>query len=201
MDQRLPPFPPTMLRPDQRRLYDAVAAGPRARGPQHFALTRADGSLRGPFNALLLQPRLGEAVQALGSAIRFAGTLPDRSREIAILLVAAHWGSAFEREAHESVGRAAGLSDDELAALRRGDRRTVRGHGAGRRRRDDLSCWRATSTTTCGRRPRGRLGAETVFELTVLVGYYSLLALQLRVFRADESAPTIEESTVSHDES
>ena len=29
------------------------------------------------------------------------------------------------------------------------------------------------------------LGADGVFELTVLVGYYSTLALQLRVFRVD----------------
>ena len=30
------------------------------------------------------------------------------------------------------------------------------------------------------------LGAEVVFELTVLVGYYATLALQLRVFRVEQ---------------
>ncbi len=39
---------------------------------------------------------------------------------------------------------------------------------------DDL--WDEASTT---------LGAEVVFELTVLVGYYATLALQLRVFRVE----------------
>lgn len=29
------------------------------------------------------------------------------------------------------------------------------------------------------------VGASTVFELTTIVGYYSTLALQLRVFRVD----------------
>ena len=37
-----------------------------------------------------------------------------------ILIVASHWRSAFEREAHEAVGRAAGLGDAELAAIRDG---------------------------------------------------------------------------------
>ena len=32
----------------------------------------------------------------------------------------------------------------------------------------------------------GTLGAAVVFELTTLVGYYSTLALQLRVFRVGE---------------
>src|SRR5439155_1667021 len=44
----------------------------------------------------------------------------DRCREIAILVVAAHWRSDFEGYAHEAVGRAAGLGDGELAALRDG---------------------------------------------------------------------------------
>ncbi len=56
----------------------------------------------------------------MGAAIRYRGALTDRSREIAILLVAARWDSAFEREAHEAVGAAAGLTDAELAALRDG---------------------------------------------------------------------------------
>src|SRR5947208_611313 len=46
--------------------------------------------------------------------------LDDRCREIAILVVAAHWRSDFEWYAHEAVGRAAGLGDGELAALRDG---------------------------------------------------------------------------------
>src|SRR6478609_9917454 len=121
MAGRVHPFTPESLTGAQRDLYDAIAGGPRAQGPQHFALTRPDGSLRGPFNALLLAPALGGALQDVGAAIRYRGALSDRAREIAILLVAAHWDSAFEREAHEAVGAAAGLSDAELGALRRGD--------------------------------------------------------------------------------
>ncbi|HEY0949418.1 MAG TPA: hypothetical protein VGD85_04425, partial [Nocardioides sp.] len=52
----------------------------------------------------LLSPAVGDALQRLGAAVRYRTALPDRAREMAILLVAARWDSAFEREAHEAVG-------------------------------------------------------------------------------------------------
>jgi len=182
MTERLHPSPPAALSVRRRELYDAIAGGPRALGPQHFALTRDDGSLRGPFDAFLLVPELGGALQEVGAAIRYRGALSDRSREIAILLVAARWDSAFEREAHEAVGAAAGLTDAELAALRDGEFAAFSGEEAlvaavtAQLLDGDLDdrAWEAASAT---------LGAEIVFELTVLVGYYATLALQLRVFR------------------
>ena len=182
MTERVPPFPPEALTAAQRELYDAIASGPRAQGPQHFALTRDDGSLRGPFNAFLLAPELGAVLQSVGAAIRYRGTLTDRGREIAILLVAAGWDSEFEREAHEAVGAAAGLTGPELAALRAGDLTQFSGEEAlvgattARLLEGDLDddAWDEASVS---------LGADGVFELTVLVGYYATLALQLRVFR------------------
>jgi 4-carboxymuconolactone decarboxylase len=184
MAGRVHPFPPDTLSGARRELYDAIAGGPRARGPQHFALTRADGSLRGPFNAFLLSPDLGGALQDVGAAIRYRGALSDRAREIAILLVAAHWDSDFEREAHEAVGGAAGLTEAELAALRLGDLAAFTG--------DESLVAAVTMQLLGGDLDDGAwneasvaLGAEVVFELTVLVGYYATLALQLRVFRVD----------------
>ena len=182
MQGRVQPFEPDALAPAQRELFEAIAGGPRAQGPQHFALTRPDGSLRGPFNAFLLAPELGGALQNLGAAIRYRGALTARAREIAILLVAAHWDSAFEREAHEAVGAASGLTPDELAALRDGDPTAFAGDEAVvaavtvQLLAGDLDdeLWRIASEA---------IGAEVVFELTTLVGYYSTLALQLRVFR------------------
>lgn len=193
---RLPKLTPATLTPQARELYDRITTGPRAGGP--FALVDAEGGLNGPFNAMLLSPRLGGALQDLGAAIRYGSQLPDRAREIAILVVAARWDSAFERYAHEAAGRRIGLTEDELAGLRDGTPlnladpleaavlRTARALATG----GDLD----DETYDAAREA---LGEPLLFELTTLVGYYATLALQLRVFRVpspeSNSQPTVEE--------
>lgn len=180
---RLPGFVPSALTPAQREVYDEIAGGPRAAGSA-FPLVDSVGVLEGPFNAMLLQPGLGGALQALGSAVRYATTLPDRSREIAILIVARGWDSGFERYAHEAVGRRAGLSTAELSALRDGD------VGIFGDVSESLVARTVTALVDRGdltddeyAEAAEGLGREQLFELTTLVGYYATLALQLRVFR------------------
>ena len=184
MAPRIRPLTPSELTPEQQALYGAIIGGPRAQGPQHFALTADDGSLRGPFDGMLRSPAVGTAQQELGAAIRYRTGFTDRSRELAILLVAARWDSAFERESHEAIARALGFGPDELAALRAldmsgfDDSERLVGNVTVALLDGDLSdeLWAAASTV---------LGVDGVFELTALVGYYSTLALQLRVFRVE----------------
>jgi 4-carboxymuconolactone decarboxylase len=195
---RIRKFHPAALDDEQRALYDAIAGGRRAQGPQLFRLTDTDGSLEGPFNAFLLQPRLGSALQALGSAVRYETALDDRSREIAILVVAAHWRSDFERYAHEAVGRAAGLTGTDLAAIRDGRYNpgaSAEPHGDAEPQSALTSREALVARTAAALAARGdlddaeyaeaaaELGPDGLFELLTLVGYYATLALQLRVFR------------------
>ncbi|HEX4814995.1 MAG TPA: carboxymuconolactone decarboxylase family protein [Nonomuraea sp.] len=190
MTARVPAFRPDDLDDEQAGLYRAIAGGRRAAGPQAFPLTDEEGRLRGPFNAMLLSPPVGLALQEVGAAVRYGSVLTDRVREMAILTVAAHWGSAFEREAHEAVGRTCGLTDAEVGALREG-------------RSPDLpdpaerAALRATTAlTAAGDLTDGEyadavtaLGERGLFELTTLVGYYATLALQLRIFGGEGGRP------------
>lgn len=186
MRARLAGLLPGQLDEEQTELYRAIAGGPRAAGPQAFALTDAEGRLRGPFNAMLLSPTVGLAVQAVGAAVRYGSVLGARARELAILAVAAHWNSAFEREAHEAVGRTAGLTDPEMAALRTGAvpeladpaERAVLGATRTLLRRGELSDEEYADTVSA-------VGERGLFELTTLVGYYGTLALQMRVFAGE----------------
>ena len=180
---RLPRLAPAELDAEQRTLYDAIAGGRRAQGPQRFRLTDADGCLEGPFNAFLLQPRLGSALQALGAAVRYETGLDDRCREIAILVVAAHWRSAFEWHAHEAVGRSVGLGDAELDAIRDGQLAALDGRGGVVARTVAALAARGDLADAEYRQAVGEVGEAGLFELLTLVGYYATLALQLRVFR------------------
>jgi 4-carboxymuconolactone decarboxylase len=182
---RLPGLAPSSLSDEQRALYASIAEGPRAQGPQHFALTGADGSLNGPFNAFLYSPVLGNAIQELGAAVRYSTALSDRTRELAILIVAARWDSAFERHAHESVGRAVGLTEDEIAEVAQGRLPVLEDD-------HERACAELVFALAHGdisdaewARLQPVVGDSTAFELSTLVGYYALLGLQLRAFRVE----------------
>ncbi|MFJ9380736.1 carboxymuconolactone decarboxylase family protein [Streptomyces sp. NPDC101455] len=188
---RLPLLHPDRLGPEQRALYADITAGPRATGRQLFALTDADGHLNGPFNAMLFSPRIGSALQTLGAAIRYGTSLPPRVRETAVLVVAAVWDSAFERYAHEPVGRAAGLTDAEVRALREGA-------DPGLTDPFEHAAWSAARTLAAPpprlddgwyEDARAAIGEPMLFELSTLVGYYATLALQLRLFDVPEPDP------------
>lgn len=186
MDQhgRLPWPAPDDLSGDAERLYDAIARGPRATGPQYFRLTDDAGRLEGPFNAMVVAPGVGDAIQSLGAAIRFQSSLSPRTREIAILCVAAAARSDFEWYAHEGIGRAAGLDEDDLAGIR---------DLAATPDPDPLSAIvKVVATSLATRREIDEqdyaeaerlLGTVGLVELVTLVGYYLMLDLSMRAFR------------------
>ena len=186
---RLAPHHPGDLDEPQRALYEAIAGGPRAGGP--FRLTDDEGRLLGPFDALLLAPDLGNAVQALGAALRFSGSLPDRARELVICAVATEWRSRYEWYAHTRVGRAVGLSDDEMEAVLAGaipDTATAAERSALQLARALLGphsvSWDLYESAVSDH------GASGVLEVAVLVGYYQTLAGLLEAFDVGSPEPT-----------
>lgn len=173
---------PAGLDAAQRALYDAITQGPRGTQAGRVPVTDESGRLLGPFDVMLLAPRIGDAVQRVGAAVRFGG-LAARTRELAILTVAATIRSGFEWWAHEPAALAAGLSAAQLQQLLDGevpdglddrDRAVVTAAGimARERRLGDRDYAEAQRV----------LGREGLAELTWLVGYYGMLALALEVF-------------------
>jgi len=172
---------------EQVDLYREILGGPRGQGPRAVLLASGAGGLAGPFNAMLYAPPVGHALQELGAAIRFRTGLAPRIREMAILVVAQAWDSAYERASHEPIGREAGLTDSEIEALRAGDDpgfadkqeqvaysvvRALTGPGPSA----DLDDQEYDTAVAV-------LGERALVELSTLVGYYATLALQLRIFR------------------
>ena len=176
------------MTPEQKDLYREILSGPRGQGPRAVPLASGAGGLAGPFNAMLYAPPVGHALQELGAAIRFRSELAPRIREMAILAVAQAWDSAYERASHEPIGREAGLTDEEIEALRGGadpgfaDKqeqaaysvvRALTGPGPDTADLDDEEYDTAVAA----------LGERALVELSTLVGYYATLALQMRIFR------------------
>ena len=178
---RLPWYRPDELDETGRRVYDRVTGGPRGSGPQAFDLTDPEGRLVGPFNALLVVPELGEAIQELGARLRFASALPDRARELAILTVAGARRCSFEWWAHDRVGRLKGLTGDEIAAI-------AEGRAADTFDATERAVHRLVTILVAGgdvgeaehAELVDQLGLATTSEVVTLVGYYDLLALAMR---------------------
>ncbi|MBF8187978.1 carboxymuconolactone decarboxylase family protein [Nonomuraea sp. K274] len=171
---RLRRTPPHELGPEARVLYEKITSGPRGR-----FMVDSEGGLTGPFNAMLLSPPLGDPLQELGAAVRYRSSLTDRARELAILVVAGHHDSAFERAAHESIARDLGFTEAQLQVLRDGATPDL---PAAEIR--ILNVTRALVTRgDLTDEEYATMGERELFELTTLVGYYTTLALQLRVFR------------------
>jgi alkylhydroperoxidase family enzyme len=177
---RLPWFRPEDLDDEQRRYYDRLLGGPR----EHSALTDADGRLTGAFNARLLDPPVGTAIQELGAALRFRSRIGDRQRELVILTVAVAERSGYEWHGHLPAAREAGLTEDQLAALRSAapvpglsdDERLVCEITRELLRDNDLS-------DTSYARAATVLGVVTLFDIVSLVGHYRHTALAIRVWR------------------
>jgi len=181
---RLPWPTPDELSGDQRTVYDAIVGGPRSQGPQVFKMLDERGRLEGPFNSFLMDPKVGLAVQGVGAALRYASALSDRQREIAILELAQLERCDFERYAHERLGRAIGLTPGEITALACGaacatlqaDELVVRELVAALQRHRHLD-------DDCFGRALALLGYESLADVVVLVGYYQMLALSLKVWK------------------
>ena len=106
---RLPKIDDNDLTPEQRRVADEIASGPR-------------GEIRGPFIPLLHNPAATDAVQRMGAFLRFSGTLPGDLRELAILVVARHWTAQYEWFAHHRIALEEGLAPAICDAIADGRR-------------------------------------------------------------------------------
>ncbi len=93
---RLPAIATDDMTPAQRAVADAITAGPR-------------GEVRGPFIPLLHNPDAANAVQQMGSFLRFSGTLPGDLREMVILMTARLWSAQYEWFAHHKIALDEGL--------------------------------------------------------------------------------------------
>jgi 4-carboxymuconolactone decarboxylase len=113
---RLPLIPRAELTPEQRPLYDAMRKG-IASNFNAFKVEREDGALMGPWNPWLHEPAIGKAIWDLTLAMTANATLTDNVRQIAILVVGAHFDAAYEIYAHIAVAEREGMKAERLSTL------------------------------------------------------------------------------------
>src|SRR5262245_46886635 len=148
-----------------------------------IASTRG-GKVPTPFHVLAESPQLASLTEALGAFCRYRTGLPPRLSELAVLITAAHWGAEYEFAVHAPEARKAGISQAVIDALREGKTPALADEDS-RLIHEFATVFYATRDVPDAlfEKAVARFGRRRVVELTGLLGYYSGLAMLLRVFR------------------
>jgi 4-carboxymuconolactone decarboxylase len=155
--------------PEQQEVFD------------HIVSTR--GRMLRPYAAMLHRPDIARATADLGAVIRYASTLSDHDRELAIVTTAIERDCGFEWDSHHPLAKEAGVSEATLEAVRSGadvaDERDARIVAYVR----SLTRTGKVETATFDN-AHALFAEEGVVELTSIVGYYTLLAMLMNAVEA-----------------
>ena len=140
----------------------------------------------GPVSVTINSPEMADRCTHLSNYLRFDSGIPQKLQELAMLLAARNMDCQYIWNAHAASARAAGLSDELVDSLR--DRMPIpplpddeaafvnyglellRGH-------------KVTQDTF--QKALDQFGAQQLTELTSLMGFYTLLALNANAFEVD----------------
>lgn len=167
---RVPLLEPAQMSPEQKRIHDVIASGPR-------------GQVRGPLAVWLHRPAMAEHAQALGQYCRYETSLPTRLSEWAILILARHWRSEYEWWAHKPLAIKAGVAPAMIEALRDG-KPVPYSHDDEALIHEFLDVLHETRRIPQDLYDRivHRLGEAGVIDLVSIAGYYTLIAMTLGAF-------------------
>lgn len=158
----------------QRAIYDEIAG------------LRNTTVLGNGFHALLNSPEAAQQVSALGAYLRFRSVLPALLRELTILAVASELACEYEWRYHAPLASRSGASEEVIAAIQAGrvPEGLAPGETAAVRYAQELLRNRRVAPETFAA-AQSALGNSGVVELTLAVGYYSMLALAFHALEVE----------------
>ncbi len=158
----------------QKALRDSIFSGPRG----------VRKKLNGPFAIWLQSPAFGDFAQKLGAHVRYNTSLSPRQSEFAILCVGQFWKAQYEWFAHEPQALKAGVKEKTIKDIKAGRKPTSapKDEGAIYDFVKELHKTRRVSERTY-KRLHAVLGEAALVEFVGILGYYTLVAMTLNVFR------------------
>jgi 4-carboxymuconolactone decarboxylase len=165
---RLLEIPPEQLTPEQKTIFDQLVAG--------------RGRILGPYKVWIHSPTIADGMEHIGTYLNKRGSLSPREVEIGILVIAQHWDADYVRQAHIKMGRQVGLSQDIIDAVLAGrDPKLTDPH--------ERAVHRFAAALVAGAKLRDgefaeiekAIGRDGIAEVLVLIGYYTSVALGMKV--------------------
>jgi 4-carboxymuconolactone decarboxylase len=165
---RILEIPNDKLTPEQATVFEQLTAG--------------RGRILGPYKIWIHSPKVASGMEAIGTYLNKKGSLTPREVEIGILVIANHWNGEYVKQAHIRMGREVGLSQQIIDAILAGrDPQLTDPHERG---------VHAFATSLVGGKKmtdaefaviEKAIGRDGIAEVLVLLGYYTSVALGMKV--------------------
>ena len=170
---RIPAVTRQSVKEELRPVFDEVSAGPGGVGT-------------GPMSVLKHSPEMSRRAIPLFGYVRNESSVPQKLRELAMLVTARCMDCPYIWKVHAPLGRDAGLSDALLEALRENqpmpslppDEAAVHDFGT------QLLNTRRVSPDAF-QKVHDLLGSQGLVELTTLMGFYTMLAFNANAVELD----------------
>jgi 4-carboxymuconolactone decarboxylase len=149
-------------------------------------LTARRGGIHGPFGALLRSPRPGGLVEELSAYCARESRLPERLRELTLLVVARRFDAQHSWNAHVDKAVAAGVERAALERLARGEEpRFVRPDEELLHRFASQALLEHFVDDTTYAAALEEFGEPALVDLVISLGTFTTLALVLNTFQVD----------------
>jgi 4-carboxymuconolactone decarboxylase len=171
---RYPALTPEQMTPEQKAYSESIAKPPR------------NANFRNPpYRVFIRSPKLAERVEALSDYVRWGTDQPARLTELAIMITARHWSSAWIWRSHYRLAVKGGLDPKVGADIAAGKRpetmkedETILYDYAMQLYRDN----RVTDAMFA--KAVAKFGERGLIDLVATMGYYDLVAKTLMTANA-----------------
>jgi 4-carboxymuconolactone decarboxylase len=165
---RILDIPQEKLTPEQTTVFERLTAG--------------RGRILGPYKIWIHSPTVASGMEHIGTYLNKRGSLSPREVEIGILVIAQHWDADYVRQAHIRLGKEVGLLQEQIDAILAGrDPKFTDPHERAVHTFAAALAAGAKMTDAEFAEVEKVLGRDGVAEVLVLIGYYTSVALGMKV--------------------
>ncbi len=167
---RILEIPEDKLTAEQKKVFDDLVAG--------------RGRLLTPYKIWIHSPKVAAAMETIGTFLNKKGSLTEREVEMTIVIIATHWQGDYVQAAHVKQCLKLGFPETAMDAIKAG--RTPDLPDAREKAIYDL-CQIAMApgggSDEVYDRATELLGREGLAEVLALLGYYSAVAMAMKLHR------------------
>ena len=167
---RIKDIPENELTPEQAQVFKDLVAG--------------RGRLLTPYRIWIHSPRLAAALETIGTFLNKKGSLSEREVELVICIIANHWKGEYVWTVHVKTAVTLGFSQSVFDAIRAGEAPVLDNE----RERAIYDLTKIAMAPGAGSdevfaRAEKLLGRNGIAEVLALLGYYSSVAMAVKLHR------------------